>query len=236
MRKQSKFRRPLVWAGLVVAGSIVVNVLWLLLGTPQKGAKELYRICPELALAPREVDNHPYILVSLVDEHGPAKFRGLYKATGLYPLDSSTPIWTFPPSMPPSLAFVSAVRGLYTTADGRYLARLSESNTENGLSFYKEGALLKKYSLQSLQAVQTAGDNGCIKLWIGSVNLNEAAHQLEVRHYNGSRLKFDMYTGEEVPLTLADYLPDLLEWPASGLFTFVALGGAGWLYFRKKQN
>lgn len=149
----------------------------------------------------RATSDGKYLLVMLApaDSGQPdLALRQKYPQTGLYPNNgSTTPIWTtdwasWYQDLPDSQ--------LYTTPDGKYLARV-DAAPRLALAFYIIGVEVKRYGLYELvsalaaQPVQTTEPAA----WLKKAKLDTVQNRFVVDTVSDERLEFSMTTGQRLP-------------------------------------
>lgn len=239
--KKSTSKRKILLAILLSFG-LVLSVTFLLSSLFSPAGTVLSPGCTKVLTyqtTPFLVKNGRFAVVGF-DNHAPntgemsdpaAKLAAM--SPGLYPLNSSTPLWTFAPDTKAALFHHnpdSNVAGVYASPDGQSLVRLSEN--EPALAFYRAGRLIKSYSLDEVQRHPTITRN-CSWAWIKSVEFQETTGELSIYHLNGKQLKFDIATGQLLSLTTPATLSDFLWWLLFGLI-FLAVGG--WFFLRQSKN
>ena len=148
----------------------------------------------------RTTEDKKFLLVMLspdgAGQPDPA-LRQKYAQSGLYPNDgSTTPVWTtdwaaWYQNLPDSQ--------LYTTPDGKYLARLDRA-TGLALAFYVIGIEVKRYGLYELAPTlvnQANPASGAV--WVQKASLDPAQRRFVVETTTDERLEFDTTTGQRLP-------------------------------------
>ncbi len=169
----------------------------------------------------RTTEDKRFLLVMLSPEGAgqpDPSLRRKYPQSGLYPNDGSTsPVWTtdwasWYQNLPDSQ--------LYTTPDGKYLARLDRA-TGLALAFYVIGIEVKRYGLYELVPAlvnQTAPANGVA--WVEKASLDPIQRRFVVETTTGERLEFDTTTGQRLPgIGRPDSVALVIAIIAIGLFT-----------------
>jgi hypothetical protein len=208
----------MIWAGTALL------LFTLLTGLAGPGNQAQAQAVPPAKDYTRATEDGKYLLVMLapanLGQPDPA-LRRKYSQPGLYPNDgSTTPIWTtdwasWYQDQPDSQ--------LYTTPDGKYLARV-DANPHLALAFYVIGVEVKRYSLYELApglAVQPALSSGPTA-WVKKANLDTAQNRFVVDTINDERLEFSMTSGQRLPgIGKPDSLALVAALVFIGLFTLI---------------
>lgn len=174
-----------------------------------------------------------------------AELRAKYPATGLYPADGTTPVWTVDGFAPRD--------NLFLTSDGVYLIRLEgtwwrtkdfptlgkrlPADVEQAqlagpaVSFFANGKLLRQYTVADLTEVPAKMRHSPEHvLWAAGGGLNEDTKRFVYFTQDGQKNVFDYSTGERLEKVAGGLSNPLAGWAigvAGGLSLLLL---AGWAY------
>lgn len=159
--------------------------------------------------------------------------RESYPKSGLY--DANNPgrmLWTFDNEYYQWNNDSSAM--LYATENGKYLVKRSGIFLPTGLSFYKEGQLLKNYKVDFFEAKKPVDTMSCFNNWFVKSDyerLDEAAGRFYLTAPNQKIYIFNIYTGEFLGFQELFNEPELLYTSPNEISPWLIVAGGTLLWF-----
>jgi hypothetical protein len=165
------------------------------------------------------IENNKYVLVTIWKDPTDLRYDGkapqvreTYRQPGLYRKDnSSEPIWAMDFEYKGWARFGGQ---LYTSSDGKYMVSVAESYVYKPLVFVKEGIVIKEYTHQQLQ-IDTSYPGMCHYRWINEVRFYDDVGVISIKHLNGKKFAFSIYTGEPTTVPF-EFDSVLLTWLVVG--------------------
>lgn len=182
-----------------------------------------------------------------------AELRQKYPASGLYPIESTEPVWTtVAPYVPAANAFPSTdgkhlvlVEGDWWTTK-EYVApkrlpdtTVAEQLAAPAISFYEDGKLTKRYTVQELVTDPSRFEHTPEHvLWAAGAALNDDTSRFVLMTQDANRITFDAATGEIVSRREAGFGNPLASWilAVSGALALLILAVWAWLVFGRRKR
>lgn len=159
--------------------------------------------------------------------------RQSYSKSGLYDVNNpGRMLWSFDDSYNRWHDDSSAL--LYATEDGKYLVKRSGILRADGLSFYKEGELLKNYNVDFFEAKWPADSMSCFNNWFVKSEferLDEAAGRFYLTAPNQKTYIFDIYSGDFLGFQELFNEPELLYTSPNEISPWLIVAGGTLVWF-----
>ena len=123
------------------------------------------------------------------------RLQNIYRVSGLYRNNGSTsPLWVLEGALPAQYS-----SKVFLSSDGRYLAKMgwwADEVTSEALAFYKDGKLLKSFSVKDLTTAAWFLPGGRQHYdWNREIKFDDESKTLFVRTEHFDELVFDITTG-----------------------------------------